>query len=127
MILRDRQRVQSSWAEYSTQSLADNDTLRILEQVHVSESHRPIATWGCKSLEERLNVLQEAFRNKATKLVDYKNHVEADEFWLLVVSGPGLGCIPAVLASQPRYDDGFQRVYLMDEYGQDCFLLNSEQ
>lgn len=125
LILRDRVGVQSSWVEYSSRRLREHPALASLEQVHVSECNQAIATWGSKNIDDRLTVLQEAIRNKTGKLLDYQNNVHADEFWLLVVSGPGLGCIPSLLASQLRHGKGYQQIYLMDEFGQHCFSLQS--
>lgn len=126
LIAGDRERVQASWAEYSSTILQQSPLLAALEEVHVVESRVATATWGSKNLDERLAVLQDSIVSKTAKLLDYQSNVEADEFWLLVVSGPGLGCIPSLLQSRLPHPAGYQRIYLMDEFGQDCFALNGE-
>jgi hypothetical protein len=125
LIRRDRQGVRSPWVEYSADTLRKHPVLSVLEEVHVCESGQPIATWGSKNIKDRLAILQEAIRNKTEKLLDYQNNVDAEEYWLLVVSGPGLGCIPSLLAKELRHGVDYERIYLMDEFGRHCFLLQS--
>lgn len=124
MILHDRQDVCPSWAEYPEHHLHREPELTALQQVHVSESRQAVVTWGTKPLEMRLELLQAAIHSKTEKLSDYRSHTTADEFWLLVVSGPGLGYVPSLLASELRYDNGYQQMHLMDEFGQHCFRLD---
>ncbi len=126
LIASDRERVQSSWAEYPGRVLQEHPLLRALEEVHVVEADAAIATWGSQNLSKRLVILQEAIVSKVNKLADYQRNVSADEFWLLVVSGPGLGCIPSILQSQLPRVDGYDRIYLMDEFGQHCHALHGE-
>lgn len=125
LILRDRQGIRSPWVEYSADTLREHPLLSVLEEVHVCESGHAIATWGSKNIKDRLAILQEAIRSKTEKLLDYQNNVDAEEYWLLVVSGPGLGCIPSLLASELRHGVDYERIYLMDEFGRHCFLLHS--
>ncbi len=126
MIDRDRAKVQTPWVEYEAAQLGGASIkLKSLVQAHVSECQRPIATWGSKVLAERLSLLEAAILRKAKKLADYRSHVDAEEFWLLVVSGPGLGCLPELLAPELRIHEDFRQIYIIDEFGQHWFPLNA--
>ncbi len=124
MVTADRMKVATRWTEYERGKLLDvSPTFAPLSQVHVSEAKRPIATWGTKTLRDRLGLLESAIASKAQKLEDYRNHVLADEFWLLVVSGPGLGCLPGQLAPAVPLTGEFRQIYAIDEYGQHWYQL----
>ena len=125
LLCRARVAVRASWTEYSAEALAVHPDFEGIAEVHVSEGSRPIVTWGSQTLSERLGILQAAIQSKTEKLDDYRNNTSADEFWLLVVSGPGLGCMPSILATDFMYNNGYQEMYLTDEFEQHCFRLGS--
>lgn len=126
MVRSDRVAVagEGAWEEYDEGRLRTRSGhMSLLQQVHVSSCERPICTWGTKRLVQRLALLEDAIVRKEDKLAGYRDHVTAEQFWLLVVSGPGLGALPEQLARSVHVDGDFCEIHVIDEYGQHWFPL----